>query len=322
MGREHIRNLIGAAGVTIVVVADAVLDAATSAAASIGAEATNAPLDAIRRDDLDAVVIASPDDTHADFAVAAIEAGLMVLCEKPLAHDLAGAGRVLAAEMAAGRRLLQTGFMRVYDEAHLQVAEALGSLGMVRMLRCFHRNANGAWLRSVDAVLTQSLIHDVHTIRWLTGSEVERVTTHVVEREGGVEVIHLVAEMANGSVATVDFDDIASDYDVGVEAFAIGGTVFSSPQLRATVHSGGVASRRVGTDWFARFTEAYRLEAHAWADSVATGTAVGPSTWDGFAAQSVIEAATRSVTSGEAASVMMPMRPSMYDDTPMHVAGE
>ncbi|MFI5425603.1 Gfo/Idh/MocA family protein [Aeromicrobium sp. UC242_57] len=65
--------------------------------------------------DVDAVIIASPDFTHADLTKACFAAGKPVLCEKPLAVTAADALSVVEAEVALGRRLLQVGFMRRYD---------------------------------------------------------------------------------------------------------------------------------------------------------------------------------------------------------------
>ena len=80
---------------------------------------------------VEAVLIASPDAFHAEQAIACIEAGKPVLCEKPMATSVADGARVLQAEAAAGRRLLQVGFMRVYDRAHADLRDLLarGEIG-------------------------------------------------------------------------------------------------------------------------------------------------------------------------------------------------
>ncbi|MFV1990810.1 MAG: Gfo/Idh/MocA family oxidoreductase [Acidimicrobiales bacterium] len=313
MGREHLKNLAEVPGVEVVVVADALIEAARRAAGQCGADATDDADGVVRDTDLDAVVIASPDETHAAFAIAAIESGLMVLCEKPLATDLRSVARIVDAEVALGHRVLQVGFMRVYDEAHRQVADELGTIGTVRQLRCVHRNANAGCLRSVDTVLTGSVIHDVHTVRWLTGDEVARVRTTSVARPGGVAFVHVVAELANGGIATIDFDDTAFGYEVTVEVNGTHGTVMTAPAPRAIVSVGGESRRHIGVDWFGRFADAYRREAFVWTASVAEGKATGPSAWDGLAAQFVVDAAVRSEHSGVSESVELPDRPALYD---------
>ena len=171
MGREHIRNLAAVDGVEVAVVADVVAAAALDAAGLCNAAASTDAFAVATDQSLDAIVIASPDDTHADLAIAAVERGAFVLCEKPLASNVADAERVVAAEVAAGRSLVQLGFMRQYDPAHLQVAGAISELGAIRHVRSAHRNTNHQWERPLELVFSQSLIHDVHTARWLMGTE-------------------------------------------------------------------------------------------------------------------------------------------------------
>jgi predicted dehydrogenase len=83
---------------------------------------------------LDAVVVSVPDAFHADIACGALEAGLHVLCEKPLALSLTECDRIAAARDAAGR-VLQVGTMKRFDPAYLRLLELLpGSAGDLRYL--------------------------------------------------------------------------------------------------------------------------------------------------------------------------------------------
>ena len=90
-----------------------------------------------------AVLIASPDATHADFAIACIKAGKPVLCEKPLAPTAAEGMRVIEAELSAGRRLVQLGFMRRFDPGYTEMKGLLesGRYGEALAFHCVHRNA-------------------------------------------------------------------------------------------------------------------------------------------------------------------------------------
>ena len=72
----------------------------------------------IKDDGVDAVLIASNDASHAEFVLAAIAAGKPVLCEKPLAPDVADCERIIAAEQQFGRRLVTVGFMRRFDPGY------------------------------------------------------------------------------------------------------------------------------------------------------------------------------------------------------------
>src|SRR5918999_4356057 len=128
----HARNLrAGVPGARLAGIADPSPQALAAAADELGDVPTfEDPLAAVAADGVDAVVVASPTFTHADVAVAALDAGRFVLCEKPLAATLDDADRVVAAERASSAALLM-GFMRRFDAAFLRVAEriAAGDIG-------------------------------------------------------------------------------------------------------------------------------------------------------------------------------------------------
>jgi myo-inositol 2-dehydrogenase/D-chiro-inositol 1-dehydrogenase len=245
------------------------------------------------------VVIASPDDTHADLTIVAVERGRFVLCEKPLASVVVDAERVVAAEAVAGRPLVQVAFMRQYDPAHLQVRSVVSELGLVRHVRAVHRNTNHQLERPLDLVLSQSLIHDVHTARWLTGTEFSSITTQVVSGPQPVEHVVLLGVMADGSTVTIEFVEAAYGYDVEVEVTCERGMVAAPQPARPIVRSEGAAHQHVGNDWFGRFSEAYRLEVEDWIAGIRAGEVRGPTSVDGLVAQRVVDAAIRSAASGE-----------------------
>jgi myo-inositol 2-dehydrogenase / D-chiro-inositol 1-dehydrogenase len=101
------------------VVCDASLERARHVAESCGAgDVATDPVETIRRDDVDAVLIASPDETHAPLSLAAIEVGKPVLCEKPLSQSSEECLGVIAAEVSRGRQFVQLGFMRRFDPSY------------------------------------------------------------------------------------------------------------------------------------------------------------------------------------------------------------
>lgn len=310
MGRCHARHLAELAGVEVGWVVDPDELAGTSLAAEVWAAWSADGLPGIER--ADAVVVASPDQFHFGHVRAALECGLPVLCEKPLTEELADAEALVALEVARGARLILVGFMREYDEPHVQVREALKGLGAVNHLRCVHRNTGGP-VRSLDQILVQSVIHDIHSIRFLSGSEITSVATATVEREGGVRFVLLTCRLGNGGVATIEFDDGAAGYEVSIEVNAERGNVISAPPQRAVVRADGAMASAIGDDWFAPFQGTYRIEIRAWLDAVGRGVGVGPSAWDGYAAQAVVAAALRSSQSGSAEDVMLPARPEIYE---------
>ena len=119
MGADHARIVAeDLPGATLQVVCDMDEARARRVADDLGAkDVASNPEAVISRSDVDAVIIASPDFTHAPLALACIKASKRVLCEKPLSQSVAECLTVLAAEQAAGARYVQLGFMRRYDQA-------------------------------------------------------------------------------------------------------------------------------------------------------------------------------------------------------------
>ena len=85
-----------------------------------------------------------------------------------------------------------------------------------------------------------------------------------------------------------------------------------APVMRPTVRRGGSAYVNIGTDWFGRFAEAYRIEAAVWLDSIAGPTAIGPSAWDGLVAERVVEAAIESLHYGPSGRCGQARHPGLY----------
>jgi myo-inositol 2-dehydrogenase/D-chiro-inositol 1-dehydrogenase len=306
MGREHITNLAVLEGVEVHIVADVVVAGAEAGAALAGpsAAAVTDPMAVATHPDLDAVVIASPDDTHAELAIAAIEAGLAVLCEKPLAVTVADAERVVAAEAAAPSSLVQVGLMRVYDPAHQQVADAMMQLGPLHHLRLVHRNTNAQWERSLETVFSQSLIHDIHSARWFSGSEFGSVVAQVVRTGARINYVNLLGELASGATVSIEFAEATYGYDVEVEATCEHGMAIAAQPAQPVVRRDGRAHRHIGDDWFGRFTDAYRTEAAEWTSGVLAGQVRGPTATDGLAAQRVVAAAIESAETGARVTVI------------------
>jgi len=261
--------------------------------------------------DLDGLVIASPEDSHEALILAAFNQGTPVLCEKPLAVGSVACQRIVDAEVALGRRLLQLGLMRVYDPAHLQVAKEAAELGELHHVRCVHRNVHDA-RRSAQLVLNQSVVHDIHSLRWLVGRDIVRVTTLATPNADRVEHVLVTAEFDGGGYGTIEFSEHSFAYEVTVEIEAELGGVAMAPVMRPTLRRNGSSSVHIGTDWFGRFAEAYQFEDAVWLESIAKGVAVGPSAWDGLVAERVVESAIKSVQQRQPVEVATFETPDLY----------
>ncbi len=300
---------MGIPGVGIASVCDPFEDTARAVGEAVQAAWSTDPLE-IAGAGFDGVVIASPDHTHAELTLAALDAGSRVLCEKPLSHDLEGARAVIDKEVAIGSRRVQVGFMREVDPAHAQLADQLASLGDLHYLRCTHRNTN-ADARPPETVLVQSLIHDIHTVRWLAG-EVVNVDARAIPRPDGLLHVLLVLRLASGATATVEFSDDTYAYEVEVEATAARGMAMTSAPPRPRIRIDGDHRTPIGDDWFGWFAEAYRIQDRLWVESLQAPQATGPSAVDGLAAQLVAEAALESIATGSPVVVQPHDTPEVY----------
>lgn len=140
----------------------------------------------VERDDVDAVAVTSPDFCHEEHAVAALEAGKHVFCEKPLAITTEGCDRILEAWRGSGRRLM-VGFNMRYMNIFRVMKEVIdsGAIGEPKAVWCRHFVGYGghfyyhdwhASQRNTTSLLLQKGSHDIDMIHWLTGQHAVRVT--------------------------------------------------------------------------------------------------------------------------------------------------
>ena len=184
MGGRHAVNLndeVAAANVAAIMDVDAARASEVAAMCGGAAVYTDAE-QLIAAAEVDAVLIAAPDRFHAELARACVAAGKPVLCEKPLATRGEDARAVVDAEVAGGKRLVQVGFMRQFDPAHIAVKQVSdsGSQGKALVFRSVHINPAKDLVRSIEELITNSAIHDIHSARWMMGEEIARVhTAHI-----------------------------------------------------------------------------------------------------------------------------------------------
>src|SRR6185503_13450341 len=179
IGEDHGRKLAHViAGASVSAVSDVRHERALEVADLLGgARVFERGEDLIASDTVDAVLVTSVGETHAEFVLACIGAGKPVMCEKPLAPTVAECVRIIDAEVAFGRRLVIVGFMRRYDLGYRQVRAALddGSIGDALILHNVHRNASVGEAYTSFMTMTDSMIHEVDVSRWLLGEEISAV---------------------------------------------------------------------------------------------------------------------------------------------------
>lgn len=322
MGADHARTFVAhVPGASLAAVYDADSKRAAAVAEETGAASVAASPEALISDaKIDAVLIASPDQTHGALTLACIAARKPVLCEKPLAPTPKECLEVLAAETKAGKRLVQTGYMRRYDPAYVDMKARWksGVLGKPLMFHCMHRNVSAPdWFTS-NMAIANSAVHEFDIARWMLDSEL--ISAHVFQPEAVttgliVKPLFLVLHSASGQLVNVEiFNNATYGYDVRGELVCEKGTVsLRSPVTSETSVALG-QSVAYPEDWRPRFADAYRLQNQAWVKAIQKGAATieGASAWDGYAAGAVAEAGLASLAEGRTVAITLAEKPALY----------
>jgi predicted dehydrogenase len=195
IGRHRLRAIVESGLAEAVAIADTAAPAAAEAAGATGGCRVEGTLDALLDLDLDGIVVATPSALHADQAIRALERGVAVFCQKPLARSAAEARRVVEAARAADRLLgVDLSYRHVAGVDRLRELVRRGALGRVHAVNLVFHNAYGpdkAW--SQDARLSGGGcvvdlgIHLVDLALWVLGfPEVDDVTATL--RAGGERI--------------------------------------------------------------------------------------------------------------------------------------
>ena len=317
IGNVHAGTLAAHPEVESLVIADYDARLAGKLAARYGAEAASSVDELFGR--ADAVIIASPTDTHADYLLRAAERGLPAFCEKPIAIDLATTDRAIAAVNEAGIAV-QMGFMRRFDPGYRAAHElvASGELGEVTLVMGETHDfepPHESYIPRSGGIFKDMLIHDIDALRFVTGAEpVEVIATgsnramEVFARYGDLATVAVVMHMDDWSLAILSGtrqDPLG--YDVRMEVFGTKDSVAIGLDPHAPIRSvePGVPppAEPVTVGWLERFEQAYRAEMDTFVD-VAFGRRPSPCTpEDARAALVVAEACGASVRRGGPAQV-------------------
>jgi myo-inositol 2-dehydrogenase / D-chiro-inositol 1-dehydrogenase len=287
-------------------------DVARAQAAAADAILFPDPRSLIESDRVGAVIIASPDATHAGLTLACLEVGKPVLCEKPLASSAAEALRVVKAEVALKRRLIQVGYMRRFDPGYQEIKRIAdeGGVGAIMLLHNVHRNARAPeWFTGPMAV-TNSFVHEIDISRWLTGSEM--LSVHVASGPDGDPLMITMQTDRNEIVSTEVYMNAAYGYHVHAELVGRQGTVALAPPSLTMRNKDRIGGVSYPDNWIPRFADAYRRQLTEWIGAVTTGSPVGPSAWDGYVASSIAEQIAAALTNSRETKLKCAPRPSLY----------
>jgi len=323
IGQDHIRRLTHVlAGSQVVAVTDVDAARAQEVADGLPVPAMTCATgeEVITDPGVDAVVVTSWGGSHEQYVLASIAAGKPVFCEKPLADTVEACERILDAEVATGRRLVQVGFMRRYDPAYRAMKEVVdsGQIGAPLIMHCSHRNPSVPGYYVKESAIVDTAVHEVDTVRWLFGEEIvaTRVLVPRKSRNGGElqDPLIFIMELESGAIVDDEISvNIRYGYDIRGEIVGEDGTVALADSNPVIVRRDGALAGKIPADWRERFIRAYDIELQEWVDTVAAGAQpTGPSSWDGYAAQAVCDAGLQALHGGERAVVALRDKPDLY----------
>ena len=269
--------------------------------------------DVLMDDEVEAVLICSSTDTHAQFIVDAAASGKQIFCEKPIHQDLAEIDRALAAVEKAGVKLM-IGFNRRFDANFRAVKAAIdaGQIGEMHILKITSRDPAPPpieYIKVSGGIFLDMTIHDFDMARFLTGREVEEVYVQAAVRvdpaigeAGDVDTAVINLKFEDGTLCVIDNSrQAAYGYDQRVEAFGSKGmvdcdNVYPSTHRLATADS--ISAPKPLYFFLERYMDAYATEIRDFVECIHSDSPVPVGGQDGRAPVVIGLAAWKSVREG------------------------
>jgi myo-inositol 2-dehydrogenase/D-chiro-inositol 1-dehydrogenase len=322
IGADHIARLTNttAGAVVSAVIEPEGARAAAAAALAPGAVTYRRVEDALAAGTMDAVLVATPGQFHEPVLLPVLEAGLPILCEKPLAPDVETSWQILQAEQKGGRQLIQVGFMRRFDPEYRQLRQLIaeGTAGELLLLRGVHRNAAVPDSYTQDMLINDSVVHEFDVIPWLADATIRSVEVRYARRNALSparlrEPILVLMELDDGVLVDVEMNvSVQFGYQVATEAvFQRGVARIGQPQGMQLWQQGRFQIEE-NSSFKSRFRTAFDIEVQSWVDAARRGTVEGPSAWDGYKVAVACEAGVQAMKSGRQVAVDLPETPSFY----------
>lgn len=322
IGRDHaqrIQNKLKRG--RIVAVTDVIKESAEKTAALCGCKVTETAEEIIADPEIDAVVVTAWDPAHKELVLECIKHQKFVFCEKPLATEAKGAQEIIEAEVKAGKRLVQVGFMRRYDKGYRQMKEIIdgGEIGSPLLVHCAHRNVASGKGVTEDFMITQTCIHEIDLTKWLINDDYDSVRcivgrTSKEAPEGLRDPQMVMIRTKSGVCIDVEvFLNARFGYDIQCQVVGEKGTVNLPDPSYPPVRKEAFQGTELCMDWSVRFIEAYDVELQEWIDNTIEGVTSGPNSWDGYIAALTADLLIKSRDEGGVEiKLNTPERPAFY----------
>ncbi len=309
IGKVHAQAVERTQQTRLVAVADAIAEPASEVAERYGAEVRSIEA-IIGADDVDAVIIATPTDTHADLIEQAARAGKAIFCEKPIDLDVARVRACLAVVDEVGAHLM-VGFNRRFDPNFRTAREQIdhGAIGDVEMVTIISRDPGPppvSYMERSGGLFKDMTIHDFDMARFVTGSEVVEVYAKgdcrvdpAIGAAGDLDTVVVLLTHADGTLTTIEnCRQAAYGYDQRVEAFGSLGISSSENLLdnyAITRTASGGHTAKVPYFFLDRYIPSYLAQWKSFVAAVSSGSETEVTAIDGRAPLVIGLAAWRSV---------------------------
>lgn len=273
----------------------------------------HASLDAaLAHETFDGVVITTPTFTHRELSVRSAAAGKHVFCEKPLALTLDDCDEMIASADDAGV-VLQVGFVRRFQPEFVEAKRRIeaGAIGTPMLVKSLTRGPGlpPAWahdLRASNGMLAEVCSHDFDCVRWLVGSEIERVYAETANFKGADRGVTaddfydnavVTLRFESGAIGTIDGTcPLDVGYDARVEILGTDGLlVIGQHQAMSLleIRARGAGEIPTYASWPQRFETGYREELRAFVQAARSGSEPAVTGGDGRAAVAAVLASNR-----------------------------
>ena len=317
IGKVHAKAVTGNPDAVLVAVADAVPAAADAIAKQYGCDVRT--IEAIETaKDIDAVVICTPTDTHADLIERFVKAGKAVFCEKPIDLSLARVKQCLEV-VRAHKGTLMVGFNRRFDPHFAAVRGQIdaGAIGDVEMIVITSRDPGAPpvdYIKRSGGIFRDMTIHDFDMARFLLGEEVTEVAATAavlvdpaIGEAGDFDSVQVMLKTASGKQAMISNSRRATyGYDQRIEVHGSEGMASAENQRPVSIevaNAKGYTRPPLHDFFMTRYTEAYAAEIAHFIQVVTAGAAPKPDGRDGMIALALADAALKSVAEGRAVKV-------------------
>jgi myo-inositol 2-dehydrogenase/D-chiro-inositol 1-dehydrogenase len=313
IGQVHARTIKGMDDARVVAVSDAMPEAADRLAAEVGAEVRTSEA-ILGAQDIDAVVIGTPTDTHFDLIHGAARAGKAIFCEKPIDMSVDNIRACIEVVEETGVPFL-TGFNRRFDPnfAALRARIGAGDIGAVELVTITSRDPAPppiSYIERSGGLFRDMMIHDFDMARFLMGEAFVRLhavgsalVDPAIGAAGDVDTAAVILTTGTGRICQISNSRRAAyGYDQRIEVHGAKGMLRAENQLESTVELAtdrGFARPPAQHFFLERYEAAYLAEMRAFVDVVTKGTPADPGIRDGLAAQILADAAAQSLETGQ-----------------------